>query len=84
MVSANALSLGIWADNTLSYTGYADTVTPFITVGLGKVYSRFEQNQQALSDWSTGYKVVAGLKFDLSENSTLSVGVGHVDSGHLN
>lgn len=84
LVQSNVKNTGIWLDSKLAYKSLADGVRPFVQVAVGKVHGSYQQNDTKHSDWETGYKIVTGLEFDLTEGSSLSIGVGSTNIGSMN
>lgn len=83
-VSATIENSGIWLDTKLSYQSFHSSVNPFIEMSVGQVYGKYHALGHSHSDWQTGVKVSTGLEFTLSNDSTISLAVGHSNIDNMN
>ena len=66
-------NLGLWADGTFSYNGLSDTFRPFVQVGVGQVYGSFNNQQENIHGFESGYRAGVGIEFDLVNDITFSI-----------
>ena len=83
MQNADLENTGIWVDTRLKYTAMFDGVNPFVSLGAGRVYGNYRDEQTQISGWETGYRAFAGLEFDVSQDMSFSLAVGTADVGHI-
>ncbi|MEP1446689.1 MAG: outer membrane beta-barrel protein [Paraglaciecola sp.] len=69
-------NVGLWSHAKLKYTGLFDHASPFIQAGVGIVNVDYSLNGQSNNTWDTATDLQAGIEFELSEGSTVSIGVG--------
>lgn len=74
---------GLWVNSKVKYTGGFEDISPFVSVGVGRVYGRYEDNNTRISGWETGYRAFAGLEFDITPDVSFSLAVGHVEAGDI-
>jgi opacity protein-like surface antigen len=69
-------NVAVWSHAKLKYTGLFDDVSPFIKTGVGLVNVNYSLEGQAYNTWDTATHLQAGIEFELSEGSTISIGFG--------
>ena len=84
MTDGEIKNVGVWANGALKYTGFSDSVRPFVQLGVGKIYADYKDNLGNQSGWETGTSVTAGFEFDVQKDMTFSIGFGTRDTGTLN
>ena len=72
-------NIGFWLDNKLAYNGLSDTIRPFVSLGVGKVYGQYSDNENNISGWATGTRAFVGLEFDVTKDVKLSFAFGTND-----
>ena len=82
-LDASLANIGIWADTSLVYKGLWDSARPFVQLGVGKVYGDYQGPNESISGWETGYRALAGMEFDLTDDMSLRIAVGEWDVGDL-
>ncbi|MBO1255655.1 outer membrane beta-barrel protein [Alteromonas sp. 5E99-2] len=82
--NAKIENIGLWLDNKLAYSGFSDTIRPFISLGAGKVYGQYSDNENNVSGWATGTRALVGLEFDVSKDAKLSFALGTNDIDDIN
>lgn len=69
-------NVGLWSHAKLKYTGLFNHASPFIKAGVGLVNVDYSLDGQANNTWDTATNLQAGIEFELSEGSTISIGFG--------
>lgn len=72
-------NVGLWSHARLKYTSLFDNVSPFIEAGVGLVNIDYSLAGQSNNTWDTGTSLQAGVEFELSEGSSISIGFGKPD-----
>ena len=82
--NADLENTGLWIDTRFKYTALFDGVSPFVSVGAGRVYGRYQDGINDISDWETGVRAFAGLEFEVSPDFSFSFALGTAKLGDLN
>jgi opacity protein-like surface antigen len=69
-------NVALWSDTKLKYTGLFEHASPFIKAGVGLIHVNYSVDGQSNNTWDTATNLQAGIEFELSEDSTISIGFG--------
>jgi len=83
ILNATVENTGLWLDTRLKYTSLFDNVSPFVSVGAGRVYGRYQDDISSVSGWENGVRAQAGLEFEVSPDFSFSFALGTGDVGEL-
>ncbi len=81
--STNVENTGLWLDSTFSYRPFKNGVNPFVSMGVGKVYGKYQDGIGKVSSWATGYRAMAGFEFEIDHGTSFSIAVGTADISAL-
>lgn len=74
---------GIWLDSRIAYTGLFERVSPFVSVGVGKIYGQYNDTMLSRSGLETATRAFIGAEYQLTDDTSISLALGHGETGNL-
>jgi len=74
--------IGLVAGSRFKYSGFSNTVMPFVEVEASINDTNFSYNNAEQDQWQKGYKVATGLEFRTSEDMSFSISLGYADTSN--